>query len=248
MSRLAKSRRFFMRGVGALLIKEGLGLGPNGQVAAQPRKPSVHVFLQIDAKSSVIEKALQEHLPSLSITVFGRFRDFEEVLASAHPDAILCIAPVLDFRGVRVTLQGMRAGQKVEPYVLASAGQPLEGPLSGRTIGIVDMMGREGTESFLNRILGAHDVKVKRVSKIEDLLPLLEFSAADGVVSSAATLSRLAERTRIPIKTRSLPEGDVGLPAVAVLSGDVQAAVVAAFQNLDPATNLLLGVDAWSVQ
>jgi hypothetical protein len=89
---------------------------------------------------------------------------------------------------------------------------------------------------------------VKRVSKIEDLLPLLEFSAADGVVSSAATLSRLAERTRIPIKTRSLPEGDVGLPAVAVLSGDVQAAVVAAFQNLDPATNLLLGVDAWSVQ
>jgi hypothetical protein len=32
---------------------------------AQASKPVVHVFLQLDAKSSIVEKTLQQHLPEL---------------------------------------------------------------------------------------------------------------------------------------------------------------------------------------
>jgi hypothetical protein len=82
---------------------------------------------------------------------------------------------------------------------------------------------------------------------VEDLLPLLEFSAADGIVISSAAVPRLTERTRISLKIRELPDGLVGLPAVAVLNPAVRELVINSFKQLDAATNALLGVDSWSV-
>ncbi|MGA7122452.1 MAG: hypothetical protein WBY94_20285 [Polyangiaceae bacterium] len=239
-------RRLLLAGV-ALWVVFGLWSAPQRRAEAQA-KPLLYVFLQLDAKSSAVEKALQQHLPDVAVTVFGRFRDFEEVFDSARPDAVLCITPVLEYRGAPVTLQGKRGGEAVEPYVVASEGQPLDGSLAGKTIGIVDLMGRDGTQSFLNRLLKTNDVKMKRVSKIEDLLPLLEFSEANGVVLPSAAAARLAERTRLPIKTRDLPDGMVGLPAVSVVNPDVRATLVKSFQALDGETNHLLGIDSWSTQ
>jgi hypothetical protein len=234
----------------ALAITCGLWLGAlsqllYGRADAQPRKPAVHVFLPLDIASSAVERALQEHLPDLTITVFGRFRDFEEARGLSHPDAVVAITPVLAYRGEAVTLQGKRGGASVEAYVLASADRPLDGPIDGKTIGVVDLMGREGTQDFLSHLLGSRDVKAKRVSKIEDLLPLLEFKAADGVVLAGVAVPRLVERTRLAITTRELPDALVGLPAVAVVNPAVAEVVVKSFQGLDPVTDRLLGVDAW---
>ena len=120
--------------------------------------------------------------------------------------------------------------------------------MAGKTIGVVDLLGRDGTQSFLNGLLKATDVKIKRVAKIEDLLPLLEFSAADGIVLPSSMLGRLMERTRLVIKTRELPGDPVGLPGVAVLNPVVRDVVIRSFQQLDAPTKRLLGIDAWSVQ
>jgi hypothetical protein len=214
---------------------------------AQAAKPVVHVFLQLDAKSSIVEKTLQQHLPELGIVVFGRFRDFEEGLTNGRPDAVLSIAPVLEQRGKVSSLQGHRGGQSTEPYVLASVNQPLEGSLAGKTIGVVDLLGHDGTQTFLNNLLKTRDIKIKRVAKIEDLLPLLEFSAADGIVLPSSMLGRLLERTRLVIKSKELPGGPVGLPAVAVLNPAARDVVVRSFQGLDVPTKRLLGVDTWSI-
>jgi hypothetical protein len=230
----------------------GLGLAYQGQppqpALAQGSKPVVHVFLQLDAKSSAVEKTLQQHLPELGIVVFGRFRDFEEGLSNGHPDAVLSITPVLEQRGKTALLQGQRGGRSAEPYVLASVNQPLNGSLAGKTIGVVDLLGRDGTQTFLNGLLKTTDIKIKRVAKIEDLLPLLEFSAADGIVLPSSMLGRLLERTRLVIKTKQLPGGPVGLPAVAVLNPSVRELVVRSFRDLDVPTKRLLGIDSWSVQ
>jgi hypothetical protein len=249
MINLASQTRRVSRSLAWLLLGVGLvqAYQPSPLVMAQGNKPVVNVFLQLDAKSSVVEKILQEQLPDLTITVFGRYRDFEEGLSSGHPDAILSITPVLVQQGKTPSLQGQRGGKSSESYVLASVNQPLEGSLAGQTIGVVDLLGRDGTQTFLNSLLKEKDLKVKRVAKIEDLLPLLEFSAADGVVLPSSMSNRLLERTRLAIKTRELTSTPVGLSAVAVLNPSVRDVVVKSFQKLDAPTKRLLGIDAWSV-
>src|SRR3954469_20100611 len=140
MTPLPTRRRIALQAAVCLLV--GLGLvqpcPPSRRAMAQNAKPVVHVFLQLDAKSSVVEKTLQQHLPELSVTVFGRLRDFEERLATGHPDAVLSIDAVLQQHGQNATLQGYRGGKSVEPYVIASVNQELEGTLEGKTIGVVE--------------------------------------------------------------------------------------------------------------
>ena len=222
------------------------GWGP-ARVRAEKAKPVLHVFLQLDAKSNVIEKTLREQLPELEVTVFGRLRDFDERLTSGHPDALLSIGPVLQQHGTPPVLQGYRGGKSVESYVLASVNQALEGTLEGKTIGVVELLGRDGTQSFVNRLLKTTNLRIKRVAKIEDLLSILELSAADGIVVSGSTLATLVERSRLVIKVRELPDALVGLPAVAVLNPAVRELVVKAFQHLDTPTMHLLGIDTWRV-
>jgi hypothetical protein len=245
MSEVAKSRRTIARAALALLCGFGAWQVFGGAAHAQAHKPVLHVFLQLDVKASALEKTLQEHLPDLAVTVFGRFQDFESSLREAHPDAVLGITPVLEYQGTQVGLQGLRGGKNTEPYILVSSGEPLVSSLDGKTIGVVDLMGRDGTQSFLSRLLG-QGVKAKRVAKMEDLLPLLQFAAADGVVMPTAALARLKERTQLPLKARDIPNGQVGLPAVAILNSSARNLIANAFHKLDAGTNGLLGVDAWS--
>jgi len=250
MTRLPSPRRIALPGGVCLLV--GLALMqpclPPPRAMAQKAKPVVHVFLQLDARSSVIEKTLQQRLPELSVTVFGRLRDFEERLTTGHPDAVLSIGPILQQHGKTAALQGYRGGKNVEPYVLASVNQPLAGPLAGKTIGVVELLGREGTQTFVSGLLKETSLKIKRVAKIEDLLSLLEFSAADGIVLPSSLLGTLVERTRLVIKTKELPGALVGLPAIAVLNPAVREIIVKSFQQLDAPTKHLLGIDSWRAQ
>lgn len=220
----------------------------NAKVAnPQPGKPIVHVFLQLDTKSGALEKLLQQQLPTLTVTVFSRFRDLEDA-AAARPDAMVAIGPVLEQRGKKTILQGLRGGKDREPYLLVSVGTQLDGPLSGKTIGAVDVMGRDGTQKFVTTLLKTTDVRVKRVAKTEDLLPLLEFAAADGIVIPSSALGRLTERTRLEIKSIDAPGGPIELPALAVFNDAYRDAIVKAFVRLDAATNKILGIDAWSAR
>lgn len=249
MTRLRAPHRLVLQAIVCLLV--GLRpvppCPPSRTALAQNAKPVVHVFLQLDAKSSAVEKTLQQHLPDLSVTVFGRLRDFEERLATGHPDAVLSIDAVLQQHGQNATLQGYRGGKSVEPYVIASVNQALEGTLEGKTIGVVELLGREGTQTFVNSLLKTKSLRIKRVAKIEDLLSLLELSAADGIVLSSSMLATLVERTRLVIKTRALPDALVGLPAIAVVNPAVREIVVRSFQQLDAPTKHLLGIDSWRV-
>src|SRR3982751_6180122 len=62
-------------------------------VGAETR-PTLYVFLHTDVKSTVLEKTLQSSLPELAVTVFGRFRDFEQALSAHPPDAVLALQPL----------------------------------------------------------------------------------------------------------------------------------------------------------
>lgn len=232
----------------ACALAVGFAAYAPSQASAQSGKPVVHVFLQLDAKSGALEKMLQQQLPALSVTVFSRYRDLEDASATAKPDGLVAITPVLQQRGKKPVLQGTRGGKDLEAYTLVWVGNTLDGSLSGKTIGAVDVMGRDGTQGFVAGLLKANDIKVKRVAKTEDLLPLLEFSAADGILIPSASLARLTERTRLAIKSKEVPGGPVGLPALAVFNDAAKDAITKAFSAIDAATKKILGIDAWSVR
>jgi hypothetical protein len=208
-------------------------------------RPTLYVYVHTDAKSASLEKGLQDKLPALEVTVFGRFRDFEEAMSSRKPDGVVAIAPLVASLNVPVVLQGNRGDHDWESYVLLSPGQPLEGSLSGKMIGVVDLLGRDGTQDFVTKLLKTPDVKLKRVTKMEDLLPLLQFSAADGVLVPAAAVKSVTERSRLPLRVRELPDARVGLAAVGVVNAKARDVFIKAFQALDGTTNQSLGVEKW---
>jgi len=228
--------------VGAALLAP-----PSSRTArAQGGLPALYVFLQLDTKSSILEKTLQARLPGLTVTVFGRFRDFQDAFATKPPAAVLAVSPLLEQEHQKVTLQGVRGGKDWEPYVLVSVG-PMKS-VDGKTVGVVDLFGHDGTQTFAASLLKTNDVKIKRVAKIEDLLPLIEFSAADAILLPAAGVKRLTERTRLPLAVRELPNARFGLPAVGVVNPAARDAIVRLIQELDAPTRALLGVEGWELK
>jgi hypothetical protein len=218
------------------------------RAGAQEARPTMFVFVQLDIKSSVLEQALKKQLPGLALTVFGRFRDFQDGIATRTPDAILAITQLLDLNHIKPTLQGMRGTKDSELYLLVTSGSAVMTSFTGKTIGIIDLLGREGTQAFAAAALATQDVKVKRVPKIEDLLPLLEFSAADAILIPSSAFKRFTERTRLTLTVRDLPNARVGLPAVAVRNEKTRDVVVKAIQQLGAETLSLLGIDNWSTR
>jgi hypothetical protein len=211
---------------------------------AQDARPTLYVYLHRDIKSASLEKALRDQLPALTVTAFGRFRDFDEAITAKRPDAVLALQPLLASYKVPVVLQGRRGGQEWEPYVLL-AREVLDGSVSGKLIGVVDLLGRDGTQDFVSKLLGTADIKLKRVTKMEDLLPLLQFAAADAVLIAAAEVKSLTERSRLPLRVRELPEARVGLPAVGLFNQAAEAVVIQQIKHLDAETTRSIGVDQW---
>jgi hypothetical protein len=227
----------------AALIAAMVVLATTG--ARAQARPSLYVFLNTDVKSAVLEKALQSKLPDLAVTVFGRFRDFEEALSGRPPDAVLAAQPLLAARGLSPVLRGVSSGRDVDSVVLVSVGPPLEDSLSNRTIGVVDYLGRKGTQELVASLLQTPDVRVKLVVRIEDLLSLLQFSAADAVLVPSDFVKSFRERSRLQLNVRAVPGAVVGRVGLAIVTPAVSDIVARQVKALDAGANQMMGIDGW---
>ena len=227
-----------------ILLGDGPGLRPRRGFAEETR-PTLYVYLHTDAKSASLESSLKEKLKGLNVTVFGRFRDFEEAMASNRPDALLGARALVGSQNAPVALQGWRGTRDWEPWSLVSVGAPLSASLSGKAIGVVDLLGRRATQDFVADLLRTPELKLKRVTKLEDLLPLLQLAAADAVLIPSAEVKTVTEHSQLSLQVREVPEGKVGLASVSVLNPKVRDLVVKQIQALDAETNKVLGVERW---
>jgi hypothetical protein len=212
---------------------------------AQDLRPKIYVYLHTDSKFAALEKTLKEKLPLLTVTVFGRFRDLEDAMQARPPDALVALHALLVKLNVQPALQGVRGNADWEPYVLLSQDLSLDEPLAGKVIGVVDLLGRTGTQEFVAKLLGTDDIKLKRVTKTEDLLPLLQFSAADAVLVPSVAVKDVTDRSRLPLTVRPLPDARVKLAAVGVLNVNTRNLVVNQVLRLDSETLRTLGVERW---
>lgn len=228
-----------------LSLAVAVSLWPAGRGAHASELPSLYVFVNSAEKPHAMQKTLEAKMTGVEVTVFGRFRDFESALAERRPDAVVALRPVLDELGLPVSMQGITTQGAAEPYALLSVGIPLPAASAqDKTIGTVDLLGRTKMKDFIAKImnLGAAP-KVKLVTKTEDLLPLLQFQAADAVILPVRHISTLVGRSELPLVHTILPH-KVGLVAAAALSSRGQS-VLATIKSLDAKTTSAMGAELW---
>jgi hypothetical protein len=198
------------------------------------------VYLHLAVKQQALQSALQAALPGVLITAVGRIADFDRALADGR-DAVLSLPIVLSAKRLAPALHGEWRGALDEEYVLVGTEPSLE-PMRAKSVGAVDILGREGTTAFIHALIGAQP-RVERVTKVEDLLPLLQMQRVDGIVLPARLVAELRTTSRLNLLERRLASR-VGLPAVAAISSNAEAAIVA-IRRLPRAACEPLGVDRW---
>jgi hypothetical protein len=198
------------------------------------------VYLHVAVKQRAFQSLLSAGLPGVTTTAVGRAADFERALQDA-PDAVLSLPVVLAANGLTPVLRGFAHGTSEERYALVGAGSP---PEAGKvaSVGALDLLGREGTNKFVRRLVG-QQARVERVTKIEDLLPLLQVQRVEGVLLPARLVGELRAASRLSLAGRDL-DLTVSLPAAAS-RGPGGAAVLAALGKMPKDLAKLLGVEEW---
>ena len=218
-------------------------------VLGYAQKPRLYVFLPSPIRPHALQTRLAKAMPDIQVTVFGRFREFERQIETAPPEVILTLPPVVNqFDLFEIDLLGVRSGSEDEPYVLLTVDQAYK-PASDvqEPIGAVDLLGRRNMEHFLALKLGFDKVRVRTVTKLEDLLSLLQFQDVNAIFVPQSIVSFYQERSRLNLIVNDIFNAKVGLPVLAFhrsKSGD-HAIAIKGFRSLDDNLNKLLGVDLW---
>lgn len=216
---------------------------------ANAQKPRLYVFMPSPMRPHAMQSRLVKAYPNWDITVFGRFKEFERQLENAPPEAILTLPVVVEqFAEFETELVGARAGRAQEPVVLLSVNQAIvpSAPFNN-PIGVVDLLGRRKMEALLSQKLGVERVKVRTVTKLEDLLSLLQFQDVDAIFVPKSIVDFYKERSRLRLVVNDLSGASLGLPVVAVHTQRTKATQgdLKSFFELDDKLKNLLGVDLW---
>jgi hypothetical protein len=217
-----------------------LGLSLLASRTSQAEAPKLLVFLHVSLKQRAFQGLLQNALPGVDVMAVGRISDFERALADT-PDAVLTLPMVLSAKNMQVQLQGQRAGVGEEKYALVGADSAPD-PARIKAVGALDVLGRDGTNLFVARMLGVQ-TKVERVTKVEDLLPLLQMQRVEAILIPQRLLADVRSASRINLVPRELPK-QVGLPAVATL-GAAGPSISTGIARLPLSLSQTMGVDAW---
>ena len=222
------------------VLGAALGLSLLASRTSQAQAPKLLVFLHVSLKQRAFQGLLQNSLPGVDVTAVGRISDFDRALSDT-PDAVLTLPMVLSAKNMNVQLQGQRAGAVEEKYALVAADSAPD-PARVKAVGALDVLGRDGTNLFVARMLGVQ-AKVERVTKVEDLLPLLQMQRVDAILIPQRLLADVKSASRINLVPRELPK-QVGLPAVASL-GSAGPNITAGIARLPLGLSQTMGVDAW---
>jgi hypothetical protein len=202
--------------------------------------PKLLVFLHVAVKQRAFQGELQAALTGIDVTAVGRIGDFDRALQEG-PDAVLTLPVVLSARGLSAALHGHCQGSADESYALVGTDSTPD-PAKIQSVGALDLLGRDGTDAFVMRIVGARP-KVERVTKVEDLLPLLQMQRVDAILLAARFIADLKKASRLNLTQRLLPT-KVELPAAANLgAGGPQ--ILSALSRLPAPLSAAIGVDEW---
>jgi len=235
----ALTRRGLLRlglGISTTLVAHSIGIG----TARSDSLAKLFVFVPSDMAIFAFQKLMSSALPDADIVAFGRYRDFESSLAD-RPDAVLTLQPVIEAKQLKAAVTGSMAGSMIEPCALVAVGKAVEAQ-SLDSVGIVDILGHKGMKDLVSRIVGSSP-RVERVTKNEDLLPLLQFSTVDAVVLPERLVASLQARSKLDLRATRTVAG-LGLPALSIMT-PAGASLVDKFRKLSGRANQEMGVARW---
>ena len=214
-------------------------------LASSTQASSLYVFLPTEIRAKVLENKIKNSCPGVNVTVFGRGKDFRKQVQEMPPTGILSLSPVIDSTdNFSISLHGKRQGISKESYFLVSVDQILEKEsIPNSKLGVVDLLGRKPMTEYVSQLFG-FDVKIKRVTKIEDLLPLLTFKAVDAIFISESVYKSIKEKTQLDLKVNNI-NIQLGLASTAVGDPALKDSLNQCIQKFDQALNTTLGVDQW---
>lgn len=204
--------------------------------------PKLSVFVPTGMATLALQRLLIESLPAVDVVVLGRYRDLENGMAE-KPDAILALQPTLRAMALQPIVIGTKKGSPTESFVLLSVSKAVDSS-TVKSVGAVDILGRQGMRDFVATLLAGASPKVERVTKVDDLLSLLQLASVDAVLVAERLASSFQTRSKLDLRTTPLP-GKVGLPALAVLTpaGEPVANLV---RGLAARASEEMGVDRWA--
>ncbi|HNY32250.1 MAG TPA: hypothetical protein PKO15_15300 [Fibrobacteria bacterium] len=212
-------------------------------LTSQAMAEKIYVFYPSMAKPNAVQSALQAKCPGSEITVFGRLADFTAMVGQTPPDVILAPKVLAEqFSGYKPFLKGTRGGSPLEDAVLVST-KPVDlAAVAGMNVGVVGVLERGTMNGYVQGMLGKLP-KLKIVTKVEDLLPLLTFGSADAIVVGAGQADDIKGRSQANLQTTPA-SGKIGL-VVASAKADASK-TESALKGLGAAEKKMLGVDGWT--
>ena len=108
------------------------------------------------------------------------------------------------------------------------------------------MLGRKGMKAYVSKILpGAGKVKIKRVVKLEDLLPLLQFEAADAIFVSSTAAEVIKAKSQADLRSYIVQGAKSQLPALSFFGNQKDAGLASAVKSMGQTANQAVGVESW---
>jgi hypothetical protein len=123
-------------------------------------------------------------LAGMSIEVFSIFRDQQMLMEQKQPELVIAPGLFTEFYTDYKPIAYMTYEHKVAtPYLLLCLNPHASiEDITKKRLGIIDEVGRGNSNEFVYKILGLKPAKVRRVSKTQDLIPLLLLGNADFVL------------------------------------------------------------------
>jgi hypothetical protein len=212
----------------------------------------LYVFYPTDIRPKSLQTKINKLCPDINAVAFGRIVDFYRQIDKVPPHAVLSLKPVVTRKVLtkkqdyKSQIKGSHSGQYEEAYFLVSLNKPVNlKQLFNMKIGVLDILGRKAMQRFMNDLLETK-VRLKRVIKIEDFLPMLTFKMADAIFVSQSTLKKMQKKSRQKLIVTS-----TGIKIGLAVTGIYQQShneITQCIAKLDKKTNALLGVDHWEIQ
>jgi hypothetical protein len=208
----------------------------------------LYVFYPSTLDPQSMQDKMTDVIRGMNITAFGRYDDFITKVHTEPPDAVITkTALIHDQLGdYEVSLNGERNGTTEERNVVLSINKQfsIDSVDNETVIGVIDILGRTGMKSFLKQLFPV-EPKLKRVSRVGDLLPIVTLDVAAGIMIEDVFVDYFKSTSQLQFSVTRLTGVKNGIVAFAVKKNGNAPKTLAGLKRNDKVICDLFHIEKW---